>query len=246
MTAGRARAVALLPVRWSGLALAAGLALTGHGVEAAVAMLVALAQVVGWRSRLPLAWEVATSAACMVAAISSFLLLYERIPWWDVPVHTVLNGLLAVLVARVVRSREVSAAEVVVTGAVLAVVWELMELAGHHWVDPAVHVAPADTALDLIVALGGSAVAALLWRRRRSAHQQHRDERHEQGRGSETPDPARHRAALRGHDRRVDGDDRGEEQDPGEQEQQEGGGAHAATAERCIDDDNCGPSSTVP
>lgn len=167
MTRDGVHSVAMLPVRWSGLAMALVFALLGHWVEAAVAMLVALGQVVGWRSRLPLRWEVATSAACLIAAISSYLLLFERISWWDVPVHAVLNGLLAVLVARVLRSPEPSVAEVIVTGTVLAVVWELMELAGHHWVDSSVYVAPADTALDLLAAVGGSVVAALLWRRHR-------------------------------------------------------------------------------
>ena len=167
MTRDGVHSVAMLPVRWSGRAMALVLALLGHWVEAAVAMLVALGQVVGWRSRLPLPWEVATSAACLIAAISSYLLLFERISWWDIPVHAVLNGLLAVLVARVLRSPQPSAAEVIVTGTVLAVVWELMELAGHHWVDSSVYVAPADTALDLLAAVGGSVVAALLWRRHR-------------------------------------------------------------------------------
>lgn len=167
MTRDGVHSAAMLPVRWSGLAMALAFALLGHWVEAAVAMLVALGQVVGWRSRLPLPWEVATSAACLISAISSYLLLFERISWWDIPVHAVLNGLLAVLVARVLRCPDPSAAEVIVTGAVLAVVWELMELAGHHWVDSSVYVAPADTALDLLAAVGGSVVAALLWRRHR-------------------------------------------------------------------------------
>ena len=140
--------MSLLLMRWSGLAMAAGFAIHGLWVETAVSLLVALAQVVGWRSRLPIAWEATTSAVCMVAAISSFLLLYERIPWWDVPIHVLLTGLLAVLVARAVRSPAPRAAEVIVTGVLLAVIWELMELAGHHWVDPTVYVAPADTALD--------------------------------------------------------------------------------------------------
>ena len=166
MSEATMREVAMLPVRWSGLAMALVFALLGHWVEAAVAMLVALGQVVGWRSRLPLPWEVAASAACLISAISSYLLLFEKISWWDIPVHAVLNGLLAVLVARVVRCPDPSAAEVIVTGAVLAVVWELMELAGHHWVDSSVYVAPADTALDLLAAIGGSVVAALLWRGR--------------------------------------------------------------------------------
>lgn len=161
----RVRCLVLLPVRWSGLALAAGFAVLGMWVETAVAMLVALAQVVGWRSRLPLPWEVATSAGCMIAAVSSFLLLYERIPWWDVPIHAALTGVLAVLVARVVRSTSPSVAEVVLTGAVLAIVWELMELAGWRWVDSSVEVAPLDTGLDLVAGMAGAVFAALLWQR---------------------------------------------------------------------------------
>ncbi|MGP5088555.1 hypothetical protein [Brachybacterium tyrofermentans] len=163
----RMQELALLPVRWSGLAVAAGFAVLGMWVETAVAMLVALAQVVGWRSRLPLPWEVATSAGCLIAAISSYLLFYERFPWWDVPVHTALTGLLAVLVARVIRSASPSAADVVVTGAVLAVIWELMELAGWRWVDSTVDVAPLDTALDLLAGVVGAIAAALVWRRTR-------------------------------------------------------------------------------
>ena len=161
----RVRCLVLLPVRWSGLALATGFAVLGMWVETAVAMLVALAQVVGWRSRLPLPWEVATSAGCMIAAVSSFLLLYERIPWWDVPIHSALTGVLAVLVARVVRSTSPSVAEVVLTGAVLAIVWELMELAGWRWVDSSVEVAPLDTGLDLVAGMAGVVFAALLWQR---------------------------------------------------------------------------------
>lgn len=165
---------ALLAMRWSGLALALGFAALQMWVEAAVAMLVALAQVVGWRWRLPIRWEAATSAACLIAAGSSFLLLYERIPWWDIPVHFALNGLLAVLVAHVVRSPSPSARAIVMTGAVLAVVWELMELAGSRWVDPSIHVAPADTALDIAAGLGGAASAALVWRRTRRIGRAHR------------------------------------------------------------------------
>ena len=165
-----AREVALVPVRWSGLAMAAGFAVAQLWVEAAVAMLVALAQVVGWRTRLPLPWELATSAVCLIAAVSSYLLLYERLPWWDLPVHFALNGLLAVLVARTVRRGGLTGPQILIVGAVLAVIWELMELGGAAWVDPSVHVAPADTAGDLAAGLAGTAAAALLWRRRREPH----------------------------------------------------------------------------
>ncbi|WP_394216551.1 hypothetical protein [Brachybacterium vulturis] len=159
------RLLALLLMRWSGLGLALGFAACQQWVEVAVAMLVALAQVVAWRHRLPLPWEAAVSAACLTAAVSSFLLLYERFPWWDVPVHVTVTGVLAVLVAHVVRRGSPSARAIMATGAVLAVLWELMELAGARWVDPSIYVAPADTALDIAAGVIGAAAAALLWHR---------------------------------------------------------------------------------
>lgn len=159
------RLLALLLMRWSGLGLALAFAAFQMWVEVAVAMLVALAQVVAWRHRLPICWEAAVSAACMIAAVSSFLLLYERFPWWDNPVHVTVTGVLAVLVAHVVRRGAPSPRSIVVTGAVLAVVWELMESAGARWVDSSIYVAPADTALDIAAGVAGSAAAGLLWHR---------------------------------------------------------------------------------
>ncbi|MEE1617823.1 hypothetical protein [Brachybacterium sp. J153] len=164
----RVRALALLPVRWSGLALAAVFAGLGMWVECAVSMLVALAQVVAWRSSLPLAWEIGSSAVCLSAAVSSFLLLFERIPWWDVPTHLAANGLIAVLIARVLRPAGPSVAAIVRCGVAAAVVWEGMELAGSRWVDSAIYTAPADTALDIAAGVTGSVLAAFLWRRSRS------------------------------------------------------------------------------
>ena len=77
------------------------------------------------RPRLP-----RSSAVCLSAAVSSFLLLFERIPWWDVPTHLAANGLLAVLIARVLRPAGPSVAAIVRCGVAAAVVWEGMELAG--------------------------------------------------------------------------------------------------------------------
>lgn len=162
----RWRWLLMLPVRWSGLALAAGLFATGHGVQGAVAMLVALAQVVAWRSPLPQAWEIALSASALLAAISSYRDLYARIPWWDVPVHALLTGLLAVLAAVVVRRPRPG--PMLVAGAVLAVIWELLELWGHLVVDPSIDVRPIDTAGDLLSGMIGTAIAALIWRRTRA------------------------------------------------------------------------------
>lgn len=169
-------AAAMLPVRWSGLALAAALCVAGLWVETAVALLVALAQVIAWRSRLPRRWEVALTVVALTAAISSYLRLYERISWWDIPVHGALNGLLAVLAVRFLSALRLASQSspagisgrraIIVAGAVLAVVWELLELAGWRWVDSSVYVAPHDTALDIAAGLTGTVIAAALWHRR--------------------------------------------------------------------------------
>lgn len=160
-----------LAVRWSGLLMAVGLALAGLWVQAAVAMLVALGQVLAWRMRLPWPWEVAASVTALVAAISSYLLLYERWSWWDLAVHLALTAVLAVLTAWMVdvrwrRHPHPRPWLITGSGALLALVWEAMEWWGHHAVDPTVHIAPADTAGDVIAGLLGSALAAWWWQRR--------------------------------------------------------------------------------
>lgn len=160
------RAAGLLPVRWSGLAMAIGFAVAGAWVQAAVAMLVALAQVLGWRLRLPLPWEVALSLTCLVAAVSSYLDLYARISWWDLPVHGALTGQLALLGLALARRRPRPRA-VLLVGAVLAVVWEGMERWAHDTVAPTVYDPGGDTLLDVAMGLLGSAAAAWLWGRTR-------------------------------------------------------------------------------
>src|SRR5699024_10179664 len=157
---------ARLQARGFGPAMAASFAVAGMWVEVAVSMLVALAQVVTWRSRLPWGWESATSLACLVAAVSSLLLLYERLPGWDKPVHAVLTGLLAVLAVHVLSACAPTMPPIIIAGLLLAATWELLELAGDHWVDPTVHVAPLDTVTDLLAGMVGAVGAALLWHRR--------------------------------------------------------------------------------
>lgn len=164
----RLATLALLAVRWSGLALAAGFVAVGKWPEFAVAMLVALAQVISWRSALPLAWEIAVSAVSLFAAVSSYLLLFERVQWWDIPTHFALNGLVAVLAARVLRPAGPSSAAIVTCGVVAALVWELMECGGARWVDSSIYIAPTDTLLDIVAGASGAAVASLLWRRDRT------------------------------------------------------------------------------
>lgn len=165
-----------LAVRWSGLALAIGLAAAGLWVEAAVAMLVALGQVLAWRWRLPWGWEVATSVTALVAAVSSYLYLYEQWSWWDLPVHFALTAVVSVLAGWMfdVRVRGRSAPRpwlIVLAGAMLAWVWEMLEWWGHHAVDSRVYIAPLDTVGDVIAGLAGASAVARWWHRtaRRSA-----------------------------------------------------------------------------
>lgn len=155
-----------MAIRWSGLLLAAGMLASGRWVEAAVAMLVALAQVIAWRSALPRPWETLLSLTALVAAISSYLDLYARITWWDVPVHLVLTGALAVLAGWVLRREEVRPWQIVLGGVVLAIIWELMEQWGHARVDDRIHVTPGDTAGDITAGVVGSLLAAWLFTRR--------------------------------------------------------------------------------
>ncbi|MBE9403365.1 hypothetical protein M4D54_02765 [Brachybacterium sp. p3-SID1565] len=168
------RAVLRLAVRWSGLLMAAGLALAGLWVEAAVAMLVALGQVLAWRMRLPRAWEAAASITAMAAAVSSYLHLYERWTWWDLPVHAALTAVVSVMAAWMVDVRWRRRASprpwlMVISGFLLALVWEVLEWWGHQVVDPRVHIAPADTAGDVIAGLLGASAAAWWWHRRSAA-----------------------------------------------------------------------------
>ncbi|GEM_PF-2405972 len=177
----RMRALGLLAVRWSGLAMALFLLLQGRAVEAAVAMLVALAQVLGWRQPLPLRWEVALSGTCLVAAVSSYWDLYARVPAWDSAVHLALTGQLALLGAIMLR-RPPTVPLLAAIGGALALVWELLEQWGHHHVDASVHVPPGDTALDVAMGVLGSVLVASAWMSAR--HSAPTSARGDRGRGS--------------------------------------------------------------
>lgn len=150
-------------VRWSGLVLAAGLFAASLWQEGLVALLVALEQVLAWRLRVPLPWEIAASVVSVVAAVSSYFDLYVRLWRWDLAVHAPLTGLLAVVLAwGLRRPRPVV---IILGGLALAIAWELLELWGHVFIDRSVNVAPLDTAGDVLAGVCGAGVAALLWTR---------------------------------------------------------------------------------
>ncbi|MFB7799607.1 hypothetical protein [Isoptericola sp. NPDC056134] len=119
------------------------------------------------------AWlDVACGTAVLAAAWCAVAGLYERVAGLDLLVHAVATGALAALAHQVltrdglatspVRPRATAALTTVGLGALLAVVWELLEAVGHTFVDDSIHVTYPDTVGDLAAALVGSAAAAWL------------------------------------------------------------------------------------
>ncbi|MCZ2262001.1 hypothetical protein [Isoptericola sp. QY 916] len=116
--------------------------------------------------------DVACGTAVLAAAWCAVAGLYERVAGLDLLVHAVATGALAALAHQVltrdglatspVRPRATAALTTVGLGALLAVVWELLEAVGHTFVDDSIHVTYPDTVGDLAAALVGSAVAAWL------------------------------------------------------------------------------------
>jgi hypothetical protein len=116
----------------------------------------------------PTSLDVTYCSVLLLGAWAAVLDLYLRIAWLDTVVHAAATGLIAV-VAYVVMVRvamlpvEVSRAGrvVVATGAgtALALVWEVLEWAGHLLADDRIQVGYEDTLGDLVSGLLGAAVA---------------------------------------------------------------------------------------
>ncbi|RZI96028.1 MAG: hypothetical protein EOO67_01325 [Microbacterium sp.] len=117
--------------------------------------------------------DAALGAAVLLAAWSSVLDLYERIAWWDVLVHFVCTGALAMLAyvaldrARVLREpREARLWTVLVLtvalGLALSAVWEIAEWLGHTFVSQDIYVAYGDTIGDMAAGGAGAAVGGLV------------------------------------------------------------------------------------
>lgn len=167
---------------FSGIAVAAVYLAQGRWVDVAVLMLVGLGQVLcflllrtGWARG-------ACSLVLLIAGVSAAQLLYERIAYWDLVIHFLATGVLALLwralrlrhrperaqgdasqrpaLEAAVTRRRVAASALV--GLVLALIWEAMELLGFLLVSPEIHIPPADTASDIAVGVLGAAVVGLL------------------------------------------------------------------------------------
>jgi hypothetical protein len=115
------------------------------------------------------ALDIATALVLLVAAWASALNLYVLTPAIDIPVHLLLNGLIAahavVLFQRVsVLPALPPPALVLVTvavGTTAGVLWEVGEWAGNRFLDPAIFVGYEDTIGDLAVGGLGALLAGL-------------------------------------------------------------------------------------
>lgn len=122
------------------------------------------------------ALDVAACAALLLAAWASQLSWYETVPGLDLAVHAILTGLLAALamlvqtwwtdrtgsVPRPRRPRTETVLLVAGLGAILAIVWEAGEWAGHTLLDDSIGVGYDDTVSDLVAGLVGSLTAGAM------------------------------------------------------------------------------------
>jgi len=108
----------------------------------------------------------------LLAAWSSVLELYERIPWWDIFVHFTCTGVLAALgyltfhrIGVLPGPRTTAWVTVALTlaiGLALSALWEIVEWVGHSFVSEEIFVAYDDTIGDMAAGGAGAAVAGAL------------------------------------------------------------------------------------
>lgn len=155
--------------------------------DVALLLLVAGGAAVPLVLRLPHVLDTLYVVALLVAGWSSVLDLYETVTGWDLVVHVLATGVIAVVAYdAVVRLAVVPAPEdatttaqrigvVVVTaglGSLLGIAWEIGEWWGNAYLDPTIGVGYEDTVSDLAAGAFGSALAAVVMlavaRRRRA------------------------------------------------------------------------------
>lgn len=122
----------------------------------------------GWG--LPRWLDASLCVTSIGAAWAALLDAYLAVPLLDLVVHTVLTGLIALVVAEVLlrahvvpspaRSGRVAFAAAVA----LAVLWEVGEHLGHAFVDNRIQVGGRDTVSDVVAGVVGSALALAAWR----------------------------------------------------------------------------------
>lgn len=140
------------------------------GVVVALFALVLLGITVPRVLGLPGALQAVAGVVLLLAAWAAVLDWYVVVPSLDVVAHALANGLLAVVAlalasrAGLLPTRLPLPGAVLVTtalGALLAVVWEAGEWAGHTWLDDAIGVGYDDTVGDLVWGTVGSALGGL-------------------------------------------------------------------------------------
>lgn len=127
--------------------------------------------------RLPPLLDTLYVGALLVAAWSSVLDLYETVPGWDLVVHVVATGIIALVAHAAVRrlgavpplhaartTAECLGAVVVITGlgSLLSIAWEIGEWWGNAYLDSTIGVGYVDTVGDLAAGALGSAAAAVV------------------------------------------------------------------------------------
>ena len=139
------------------------------GVFGLVAIGLVMPRFLGVRPAL----DITTSIVLLVAAWANALNLYVLTPAIDIPVHLLLNGLIAALAVVLFQRLDVlpalpPRALVLVTvaiGFMAGVLWELGEWAGYRFLDPSIFVGYDDTIGDLMVGGLGALLAgyAMPW-----------------------------------------------------------------------------------
>ena len=135
------------------------------GVFGLVAIGLVMTRFLGVRPAL----DITTSIVLLVAAWANALDLYVLAPAIDIPVHLLLNGLIAALAVVLFQRVDVlpelpARALVLVTvaiGFMAGVLWEVGEWAGNRFLDPTIFVAYEDTIGDLMVGGLGALIAGL-------------------------------------------------------------------------------------
>lgn len=163
-------------VRLAGLASVAAAGLWFDLVAVALMLLVLGGLMVPRALRTSGALDATYGVGLLVAAWSGVLDVYRRVAWWDLAVHAVVTGLVAVLAygivvrlgvaldhrdARRTRHRVGMAALVVALGLGLSVAWEVGEWLGHTYLDPAIYVTEIDTLGDLVAGGIGALTAGV-------------------------------------------------------------------------------------
>lgn len=144
--------------------------LQGRWIDVAVLLLVGLGQVIAFLCFRNGYARAATSLIMLIAGVSAAEQVYSSIWWWDLVIHFLCTYVLVWIAWNYAlrkspelghRPRPQRLVMCAMTGLVLAVVWEVMELLGFLLVTPDIHIPPLDTLSDVAVGVLGAGLVAL-------------------------------------------------------------------------------------